>query len=72
ALTVPFPGNLYGALKCGQWIKQHHPGIKIVMGGGFVNTELRSLSDPRVFDFVDFITLDDGEAPLLHLLEHLG
>ncbi len=71
ALTVPFPGNLYSALKCGQWIRKNHPGIKIVMGGGFVNTELRSLTDPRVFDYVDFITLDDGETPLLHLIEHL-
>ncbi len=26
--------------------------------------ELRSLSDPRVFEFYDFITLDDGEAPI--------
>lgn len=71
ALSVPFPGNLYSALKCGQWMRGHHPEIKVVMGGGFVNTELRSLADPAVFDFIDFITLDDGEAPLLHLIEHL-
>ncbi len=71
ALSIPFPGNLYSGLKCGQWLKKHYPDIKIVMGGGFPNTELRSLSDPRVFDYLDFITLDDGEAPLLLLLEHL-
>lgn len=71
ALSVPFPGNLYCAFKCGQWLKKYHPQIKIAMGGGFPNTELRSLSDPRVFDYLDFITLDDGEAPLLHLLEHM-
>jgi hypothetical protein len=41
------------------------------MGGGFANTELRSLSDPRVFEFYDFITLDDGEAPLEVLINHL-
>jgi radical SAM superfamily enzyme YgiQ (UPF0313 family) len=68
--SVPFPGNLYSALKCGQWLKQNCPGIKLVMGGGYPNTELRSLTDPRVFEFVDYITLDDGEAPLLHLIEH--
>ncbi|HNY03455.1 MAG TPA: radical SAM protein [Bacteroidales bacterium] len=71
SLTVPFPGNLYGALKCGQWLKKNHPEIKVAMGGGFVNTELRSLADRRVFDYVDFITLDDGEAPLLNLVRHL-
>ncbi len=71
-LTVPFPGNLYGALKCGQFIKKYYPETKIVMGGGYVNTELRSLVDERVFDYVDYICLDDGEAPLLFLLEHLS
>ncbi len=71
ALSVPFPGNLYSALKCGQWLKANHPEITIVMGGGFPNTELRSLTDARVFNFVDYITLDDGEAPLLLLLQHL-
>ena len=72
ALTAPFPGNLYSAFKCGQWIKKNHPNIKIALGGGYANTELRSLTDARVFEFVDFITLDDGEAPILNLLEFLS
>ncbi|MBB1285743.1 radical SAM protein [Flavisolibacter sp. BT320] len=71
ALSVPFPGNLYTSLRCGQWIKQFFPGVKVAMGGGFANTELRSLSDPRVFEFYDFITLDDGEAPMELLIEHV-
>jgi radical SAM superfamily enzyme YgiQ (UPF0313 family) len=62
--SVPFPGNLYSAFKCAQFIKKMHPKIKIAMGGGFPNTELRSISDDRIFDFFDFITLDDGELPL--------
>jgi len=70
-LSVPFPGNLFGALKCGQYIKANHPEIKIVMGGGYVNTELRRVGEERLFDYVDFLSLDDGEAPLLFLLEHL-
>jgi radical SAM superfamily enzyme YgiQ (UPF0313 family) len=71
AISVPFPGNLYAALRCGEWIKTHHPDIKIAMGGGFANTELRSLSDPRVFEFIDFITLDDGEAPIEALIKYV-
>ncbi|MEP7143475.1 MAG: radical SAM protein [Ferruginibacter sp.] len=71
AVSVPFPGNLYAALRCGQWIKKCCPAIKIVMGGGFANTELRSLSDARVFEFFDFITLDDGEAPVENLVRYL-
>lgn len=70
-LSIPFPGNLYGGLRCAQFVKQHYPEIKICMGGGYANTELRSLKDPRVFEFVDFITLDDGEACIYHLLEYL-
>ncbi|MEQ1743967.1 MAG: radical SAM protein [Saprospiraceae bacterium] len=72
AISVPFPGNLYAAFRCAQWIKKHCPGVKIAMGGGFANTELRSLAEPRVFEFFDFITLDDGEAPIEHLVEHLA
>ena len=70
-LSVPFPGSVYAAFRIAQTIRQHYPAIKIVLGGGFVNTELRELSDPRVFDFVDFITLDAGERPLLALIDHL-
>ncbi|WP_416442746.1 B12-binding domain-containing radical SAM protein [Leeuwenhoekiella sp. A16] len=66
--SVPFPGNLYSAFRCAQHIKIRYPDVKIAMGGGFPNTELRSLTDKRVFEFFDFITLDDGELPieLLH------
>ncbi|GGZ30940.1 radical SAM protein [Echinicola pacifica] len=71
AFSVPFPGNLYGALKCGQYLKAEHPEIKVWMGGGYPNTELRTLKEPRVFEYVDYITLDDGEAPVRLLLEHL-
>ncbi len=70
-LSVPFPGSVYAAFRIAQTIKQKTPQIKIVLGGGFVNTELRELTDPRVFDYVDFITLDAGERPLLALIEHL-
>jgi hypothetical protein len=70
-LSVPFPGAVYAAFRIAQCIKQHHPQIHIALGGGFVNTELRELTEPRVFDYVDFVTLDSGERPLLALLEHL-
>ncbi|WP_119792547.1 B12-binding domain-containing radical SAM protein [Flavobacterium anhuiense] len=70
-ISVPFPGNLYSAFRSAQWVKQNHPEIKISMGGGFPNTELRSLSDKRVFEFFDFITLDDGEVPIEELIFNL-
>jgi hypothetical protein len=70
-LSVPFPGNLFSAFKCGQYLKKHYPAVKIIMGGGYCNTELRSVSDERVFEFTDYICIDDGEAPLQFLLEYL-
>lgn len=63
-ISVPFPGNLYSAFRCAQFIKANYPNIKLSMGGGFPNTELRELKDNRVFEFFDFITLDDGELPV--------
>ena len=70
-LSVPFPGAMYAALRIAQCIKKADPKINIALGGGYVNTELRELKDARIFDYVDFITLDSGERPLLALLEHL-
>jgi hypothetical protein len=70
-LSVPFPGTVYAALRIAQTIKRAAPEVVTVLGGGWVNTELRELDDPRLFDFVDHVTLDAGEAPLLALLEHL-
>ena len=69
-ISVPFPGNLYSAFRSAQWVKKHHPNIKIAMGGGFPNTELRSLSDARVFEFFDYITLDDGELPIQLIIDN--
>ena len=69
--SVPFPGNLYSAFRCAQYIKEHYPQIKTAMGGGFPNTELRDLKEVRVFDYFDFITLDDGERPVEQLVEQV-
>jgi radical SAM superfamily enzyme YgiQ (UPF0313 family) len=70
-VSAPFPGNVYGAFRIAQAIKAHDPAIVTVLGGGFVNTELRELAEPRVFDHFDYVCLDDGERPILSLLEHL-
>ena len=70
-LSVPFPGSVYAAFRMAQTIRRVAPQVRIVLGGGFVNTELRELSEPAVFDFVDFVTLDSGERPVLSIIEHL-
>ena len=69
--SVPFPGNLYSAFRSAQFIKKYFPEVKIAMGGGFPNTELRELKDKRVFEFFDFITLDDGELPIQLIIDNI-
>lgn len=71
AITAPFPGNVYGAFRMARTIRATSPTTTLVLGGGWVNTELRGLKDPRVFDYFDYVTLDDGERPLLNLLTRL-
>jgi len=72
AITAPFPGNVYGAFRMARTIRAANPKATLILGGGWVNTELRSLRDPRVFDYFDYVTLDDGERPLLNLLARLS
>ena len=69
--SVPFPGNLYSAFRCAQFIRNNYKNTKVAMGGGFPNTELREVNDPRVFEFFDFISLDDGELPVELIFESL-
>jgi radical SAM superfamily enzyme YgiQ (UPF0313 family) len=70
-ISVPFPGTVYGAFRIAQTLKRVAPDLGIALGGGYVNTELRALAEPRVFDYFDFVTLDDGELPVWALIEHL-
>ena len=70
-ISVPFPGSVYAAFRIAQTVKAYNPKIVTLLGGGFVNTELRELTEPRVFDYFDYVTLDSGERPLLSLLAYL-
>jgi radical SAM superfamily enzyme YgiQ (UPF0313 family) len=71
-VSAPFPGNVYGAFRMARAMRAAAPSATFVLGGGWVNTELRELAEPRVFDYFDYVTLDDGERPLLKLLARLG
>ena len=69
--SVPFPGCLLSALRCGQFVKANYPNTRIAMGGGYPNTELRQLNDKRFFDYCNYLTLDDGEITTERLCQHL-
>lgn len=56
-ITVPFPGCLYGALRCGQWLLKHSTA-RVEIGGGFPNTEWRQLDEPRLMEFCHEVLID--------------
>lgn len=66
ALSIPFPGTLYGAFRVARYAKLHSTA-KVVIGGGYVNSELRELNDKSVFDYIDHISYDEGFSPLYKL-----
>ncbi len=70
-ITIPFPGNLISALLISSFIKSNAPKCKIAIGGGWVNTELRSLTEIRLFNYVDYVILDDGELPLESIINNI-
>ena len=67
-VTCPFPGTLLGAFRIAQTIKRLDPSIQTVLGGGYVNTELRSLDDARIGRFFDAVMYDEGYGPWLEFL----
>lgn len=67
--SIPFPGNLLSAMQCCKSVREKHPEIKIIMGGGYVNTELRQITDATIFKYIDYLTFDDGEVPLLRIVK---
>ena len=67
-LTLPFPGTVYGAFRIAAEIRRYAPAVRIVMGGGYVNSELLEMGDSRVFDYVDFVCYGEGFDPWLGLV----
>ena len=63
-VTAPFPGTVYGAFKTAECVRRRFPHVKTVLGGGYVNTELREMNDPRVREFFDHVCYDEGFAKL--------
>lgn len=70
--TVPFPGNLYSAVRCARFIKENYSDKKVLFGGGFINTELRHIAEDTIFSYADALVFDAGEIPLYNYLNALG
>ena len=61
-VTCPFPGTLVAAFKIARYVKRRYPGVKLVLGGGYVSTELREMTDRRPYRYFDEFQLDEGYA----------
>ena len=64
-ITIPLPGCLYGALRCGQWLKANTKAT-IELGGGFPNTEWRQMDEPRIYEFCDEVVVDGHPEAIDH------
>ena len=59
-VTCPFPGTLVAAFKIAKYVKKRYLGVKLLLGGGYVNTELRDMTDKRPYKYFDEFQLDEG------------
>ena len=67
-VTCPFPGTLVAAFKIARYLRRRHPGVRLLLGGGYVSTELREMTDPRPRKYFDEFMLDEGYAAFARLL----
>lgn len=60
-ISVPFGGTFSAALLTCRMIKEAF-GDKatVCLGGGYINTALREIRDPRIFAYADYISYDKG------------
>ncbi len=73
ACTLPFPGCLAGALAASRSAKAYFGNkVRTLAGGGYVNTELRSISSTRFFDYFDYLCFDRGYGAFQAVLETEG
>jgi radical SAM superfamily enzyme YgiQ (UPF0313 family) len=69
-VSVPFPGCLLGALACARSCREAFGSrTRILLGGGYVSTELRGLRDVGIFDFCDYLCFDAGYGSIDSILE---
>ena len=67
-VTCPFPGTLVGAFKIAKYIRKQYPKVKLLLGGGYVNTELREMTDKRPYRYFDEFQFDEGYGNMIKSL----
>ncbi len=69
-ISVPFAGAFVPALAAARACKRRFGGrVCCVLGGGYVNTELRGMADLEFFSFADVLSYDRGYGSYYALFE---
>ena len=70
-ISVPFAGTFLPALYTASFIKKKYQNkIFVVMGGGFVNTQLRETAETGFSKFIDAFSFDRGYGSYIELKKH--
>ena len=67
-VTCPFPGTLVASFKIARYVRRKYPKVKLLLGGGYVSTELRDMTDRRPYKYFDTFMLDEGYSAFAKLL----
>lgn len=69
-ISLPFEGTFIPALYIARWFKKKYGNsVYVVLGGGFVNTELRNLKDTFYSEYFDALSFDRGYGSFKALLD---
>lgn len=69
-ISVPFPGCFEAALYTARLLRSLYGSrATIALGGGYINTELRSITEQRLFDYCHFLSYDKGYGSYLQLFQ---
>ncbi len=69
-ISVPFAGCFAPALSICRNLREHYGDTAIIcLGGGYINTELRGITEKKVFEYADFISYDRGYGSYLDLMK---
>ena len=69
-ISVPFPGCFEAALYTARLLRSlYGSSATIAFGGGYINTELRSITEQRLFNYCDFLSYDKGYGSYIQLFQ---
>ena len=71
-VSCPFPGTLAAALfTCKKFKEALGNKVFVVLGGGYVNTELRQVREPALAGYLDALSYDRGYGSYWDFFSHL-